>query len=151
MPALPAKLFSRRGNSGRMAAMTTEPAPFRILLVDDEPVIRELVTAMLEGAGVEVRCVDDGIKAVPEARAMKPDLVLLDIILPGLDGLSVLRLLRADPNLAATPIYMLTARARPTDHAAASKAGASGYIQKPFKGQALQELVHDLRRSARTR
>ena len=134
-----------------MAAMTTEPAPFRILLVDDEPVIRELVTAMLEGAGVEVRCVDDGIKAVPEARAMKPDLVLLDIILPGLDGLSVLRLLRADPNLAATPIYMLTARARPTDHAAASKAGASGYIQKPFKGQALQELVHDLRRSARTR
>ncbi|MBK9519002.1 MAG: response regulator [Anaeromyxobacter sp.] len=128
--------------------MPAPASPFRVLLVDDEPVIRELVQAMLEGGGVEVRCVEDGGKAVPEAIAYRPDLVLLDIILPGLDGLSVLRLLRADPSFATTPIYMLTARVRPTDHAAASRAGASGYIQKPFKGQALQELVEDLRRAA---
>lgn len=131
-----------------MAGMPSPASPFRVLLVDDEPVIRELVQAMLEGGGVEVRCVEDGGKAVPEAISYRPDLVLLDIILPGLDGLSVLRLLRADPSFAATPIYMLTARVRPTDHAAASRAGASGYIQKPFKGQALQELVDDLRRAA---
>jgi len=121
------------------------PSPFRILLVDDEPVIRELVQAMLEGGGVEVRCVDSGSRALPEAREFRPDLVLLDVVMPGLDGLAVLRLLRADPRLAATQVHMLTARSKPADHAAAEKAGADGYIEKPFRGQALQALVTTLR------
>jgi CheY-like chemotaxis protein len=128
-----------------MAGMTRAEVPFRVLLVDDEPVIRELVQAMLEGGGVEVRCVEDGAGALAEARAFRPDLVLLDIVMPGLDGLAVLRLLRADPRLARVPVHMLTARARPADHAAASRAGADGYIEKPFRGQALQELVASLR------
>ncbi len=131
-----------------MAAMAP-PAPFRVLLVDDEPVIRELVQAMLEGDGVEVRCVDGGARALQEVAASRPDLVLLDIVMPGLDGLSVLRLLRAEPAMASVPIHMLTARNRPSDRAAAEKAGADGYIEKPFKGQALQALVASLRRRAR--
>ncbi|MCM2334659.1 MAG: response regulator, partial [Anaeromyxobacteraceae bacterium] len=89
------------------------PAPFRVLLVDDEPVIRELVQAMLEGDGVEVRCVEGGARALKEAAAAPPDLVLLDIVMPGLDGLAVLRLLRAEPAMASVPIHMLTARSRP--------------------------------------
>lgn len=126
------------------------PAPlpsrsFRVLVVDDEPVIRELVSAMLEGGGVEVRTVPDGSRAVPEARRFRPDLVLLDIVLPGLDGIAVLRLLKTDPVLVGVPVYMLTARARPSDREAASRAGADGYIEKPFKGQALQALVARLR------
>jgi CheY-like chemotaxis protein len=125
--------------------MASAPTPFRVLLVDDEPVIRELVHAMLEGGGVEVRCVDSGARALQEAHAFRPDLVLLDIVMPGLDGLAVLRLLRADPQLGAVPVHMLTARSRPADHLAAEKAGASGYIEKPFKGQALQALVAALR------
>jgi CheY-like chemotaxis protein len=125
--------------------MAVPPSPFRVLLVDDEPVIRELVQAMLEGGGVEVRCIADGARALQEVRAARPDLVLLDIVMPGLDGLSVLRLLRAEPGLAGVPIHMLTARARPADHAAAELAGADGYIEKPFKGQALQALVARLR------
>jgi CheY-like chemotaxis protein len=129
-----------------MRRMAAPPPPFRVLLVYDEPVIRELVQAMLEGGGVEVRCLDDGARALKEVQAWRPDLVLLDIVMPGLDGLALLRLLRADPALALVPIHMLTARARPADHAAAEKAGASGYIEKPFKGQALQALVAGLRR-----
>ena len=124
------------------------PAPtFRVLLVDDEPVIRELVQAMLEGGGVEVRCVDGGGRALQEALAWRPDLVLLDIVMPGgLDGLAVLRLLRAEPALVGVAIHMLTARIRAVDRAAAERAGADGYIEKPFKGQALQDLVSTLRR-----
>jgi CheY-like chemotaxis protein len=131
-----------------MAPMAPPGTPFQVLLVDDEPVIRELVQAMLEGGGVEVRCVDSGARALQEAAARRPDLVLLDIVMPGLDGLAVLRLLRAEPSLAGVPVHMLTARVRPADHAAAEKAGADGYIEKPFKGQALQALVASLRQRA---
>lgn len=125
--------------------MAPPPTTFRVLLVDDEPVIRELVQAMLEGGGVEVRCVESGTRALAEARAYRPDLVLLDVVMPGLDGLAVLRLLKADPGLAGTAVHMLTARSKPADHAAAEKAGADGYIEKPFKGRSLQELVAALR------
>lgn len=128
--------------------MAGVPTPFRVLLVDDEPVIRELVRTMLEGGGVEVRTVAEGARALPEARAFQPHLVLLDIVMPGLDGLAVCRLLKADPALHGVAVHMLTARSRPQDHAAARKAGADGYIEKPFKGQALQELVASLRRPA---
>jgi len=133
-----------------MVGMPLPAPPFRVLLVDDEPVIRELVQAMLEGNGVEVRCVDGGVRALQEALASRPDLVLLDIVMPGeLDGLAVLRLLRAEPALAGVPVHMLTARVRPADRAAAQKAGADGYIEKPFKGQALQALVASLRGATR--
>ena len=125
--------------------MVTPPSSFRVLVVDDEPVIRELVQAMLEGDGVEVRCVDSGTRALAEARTFKPDLVLLDVVMPGLDGLAVLRLLKSDPALVGTDVHMLTARSKAADHAAAEKAGADGYIEKPFKGGALQELVAALR------
>jgi CheY-like chemotaxis protein len=125
--------------------MVTPPASFRVLVVDDEPVMRELVQAMLEEDGVEVRCADSGARALAEARAFRPDLVLLDVVMPGLDGLAVLRLLKSDPALAGTDVHMLTARSKPADHAAAEKAGADGYIEKPFKGGALQALVASLR------
>ena len=125
--------------------MVTPPETFRVLLIDDEPVIRELVQAMLEGDGVEVRCVDSGTRALAEARDYRPGLVLLDVVMPGLDGLAVLRLLKADPAMAGTEVHMLTARSKPADHAAAERAGADGYIEKPFKGGALQALVASLR------
>jgi CheY-like chemotaxis protein len=122
-----------------------EAKPFRILVVDDEPVIRELVSAMLEDDGVQVRCVADGTRAVAEGRAYRPDLILLDIVLPGMDGLTVCRLLKSDPSLGGTAIHMLTARSKAKDLAAAQKAGADGYIEKPFKAQALHALVAELR------
>ncbi len=117
----------------------------RILLVDDEPVIRELVEAVLEGDAVQLRWVAEGTRAVPEARRFRPHLVLLDVVLPGLDGFAVCRLLRADPALARVPVYMLTARARRVDHESAQRAGATGYIEKPFRAHVLQDLVSGLR------
>jgi DNA-binding response OmpR family regulator len=92
-----------------------------------------------------VRCVESGARALAEARAYRPDLVLLDVVMPGLDGLAVLRLLKSDPGLSDTAVHMLTARSKASDHAAAEKAGADGYIEKPFKAGALQALVAALR------
>lgn len=129
--------------------MAESASRFRILLVDDEPVIRELVQAMLEGDGVEVQCVPDGAQAIKEAQREAPHLVLLDVVLPGLDGFAVCRLLRADPALLTVPIYMLTAKVRPADHESARRAGASGYVEKPFKAEELQRLVGDLRKARR--
>lgn len=125
--------------------MTSPRSPFRVLLVDDEPVIRALVPAMLEGEGVEVRCVVNGAQALAEARRFRPDLILLDIVLPGLDGISACRLLKSDPELGEVPVHMLSSRARNAEHVAARKAGADGFIEKPFKAQHLQALVASLR------
>jgi CheY-like chemotaxis protein len=122
---------------------------FRILLVEDEPAIRELVQAVLEGDSVEVRCASDGPQAIKEAGRKTPHLVLLDVVLPGLDGFAVCRLMRASPALGEVPIYMLTAKVRPADHESARRAGASGYIEKPFRAQELQKLVGELRRARR--
>jgi CheY-like chemotaxis protein len=119
---------------------------FQILLVEDEAVIRELVKTMLTGTGVFVSSVDDGPQAIQMARVEpRPDLILLDIVLPRLDGISVCRILKSDPNTAAIPIYMLTAKVRTADKEAASAAGADGYLEKPFKGSELFSLVDRLR------
>lgn len=121
------------------------PDPFRILLVEDEPIIRELVRTMLEERGVEVTCTGDGALAVRKARELRPNLVLLDIVLPGMDGITACRFLRAEPFMEGVPIYMLTARVKPSDHEASHRAGADGHIEKPFKGTELMELVATLR------
>jgi DNA-binding response OmpR family regulator len=126
--------------------MPPQEPPFRVLLVEDEPVIRELVRTMLTGGPVEVECVSDGAECVKLARAKPYDLILLDIVLPGLDGISVCRLLKSDPHTTRTPVYMLTAKAKPKDVETATRAGADGYIQKPFRGAELMDLVEAQRR-----
>lgn len=122
---------------------------FRILLVEDEPAIRALVAEMLEETGVEVRCAARGAEAVRDARRHRPHLVLLDIVLPDLDGLAVCRLLRA--SLPEVPIHMLTARVRKADRESARKAGATGYIEKPFTSEQLLALVAHCRGRAPAR
>ncbi len=145
-PAIdPALLSAGRapGYHPRMAPPSDDP--FRILLVEDEPIIRELVRTMLEEQGVEVSCVGDGSQAVKRAREVRPSLVLLDIVLPGMDGITACRFLRAEPFMEGVPIYMLTARVKAQDHEASRRAGADGHIEKPFKGTELMELVQRLR------
>jgi CheY-like chemotaxis protein len=131
------------GYIDRMAAV-----PFRILLVEDEPLIRDLVKNMFADAAladVEVHSVADGTLAIQIARKSPPNLVLLDIVLPGLDGLATCRILRAQPTLASVPVYMLTAKVRHEDHEASRRAGADGHIEKPFRGRELVDLVLKLR------
>lgn len=122
------------------------PERLRLLLVEDEAFIRELVATLCAELGVEVVAVADGPAALRAAREHVPDLVLLDIVLPGLDGISVCRLLKADPPTRHVPVYMLSARVRDADRAAASRAGADGYLEKPFRAAALHALLARHRR-----
>ncbi len=120
-------------------------SPFRILVVEDEPVIRELVRSMLDDGPVEVETAGTGTEGLRRARESRFDLVLLDVVLPGMDGLTVCRMLKSDPATASVPLYMLTAKTRRSDLEAALAAGANGYIHKPFRGSELMELVERLR------
>jgi CheY-like chemotaxis protein len=115
--------------------------PFRVLLVEDEPVIRELVRTMLTTGEVQVECAQSGAEALKLAREKPFHLFLLDIVLPGMDGITVLRMLRADPATAQVPVYMLTAKQKSADIETAKRAGATGYIQKPFKAAELMALL----------
>jgi CheY-like chemotaxis protein len=119
--------------------------PFHILLVEDEPVIRELVRSMLAEGAVEVACAENGIEGLRLVKARPFDLILLDVVLPQMDGLTLCRLIKADVQTARTPLYMLTAKHKKADVDAATRAGADGYIQKPFRGAELLDLVTRLR------
>jgi two-component system, OmpR family, phosphate regulon response regulator PhoB len=121
--------------------------PFRILLVEDEPVIRELVKNMLSDGNVIVETATNGVEGLKLARSQEFDLILLDVVLPQMDGITVCRLLKADPKTALVPLHMLTAKARKADVDAATKAGANGYIYKPFRGAELMDLVDALRKA----
>jgi DNA-binding response OmpR family regulator len=132
--------------------MAAEPqAPFHILLVEDEPVIRELVSSMLSDEAVDVVCAADGLEGLKLAKSRTFHLILLDVVLPQLDGVSVCRILKKDPATARVPIYMLTAKAKKADMETATAAGADGYIQKPFRGTELMALVDRLRSGTETR
>lgn len=128
--------------------MSTEPKAFRILLVEDEPVIRELVKNMLSDGAVTVECAGNGVEGLKLARTQPFDLILLDVVLPQMDGITVCRMIKGDPSTAAVPLYMLTAKAKKVDVETATKAGADGYIQKPFRGAELMDLVERLRNAA---
>lgn len=121
--------------------------PFRILLVEDEPVIRELVKSMLSDGNVVVETATNGVEGLKAARTQEFDLILLDVVLPQMDGITVCRMLKADPKTSGVPLHMLTAKARKSDVDAATKAGANGYIYKPFRGAELMELVESLRKA----
>jgi two-component system alkaline phosphatase synthesis response regulator PhoP len=121
----------------------------RILIVDDEPKIVRLVRDYLEQAGFGVSVAGDGSEALMRARTEHPDLVVLDLGLPGLDGLDVTRTLRAGSNL---PIIMLTARDDETDRVLGLELGADDYVTKPFSPRELVARVRAiLRRHASAR
>jgi DNA-binding response OmpR family regulator len=115
-----------------------------ILVVDDEPPILELVRFTLEDEQIRVLEADDGVKALEAALAARPDLILLDVQMPRLDGLEVCRRLRADASLAGTRIVMLTAAGQDADRARGLAAGADEYLTKPFSPLALFTLVRSL-------
>jgi CheY-like chemotaxis protein len=122
---------------------------FQVLLVDDEPVIRELVRTMLTTGTVQVDVASDGVECLRAAKTRRFDLFLLDIVLPGnLDGIALCRMLKSDPMTCKAPIYMLTAKAKQSDIETARRAGADGYISKPFKGAELMDLVDNLERQS---
>jgi two-component system alkaline phosphatase synthesis response regulator PhoP len=104
----------------------------RILVVDDDREVVRLMRAYLEQAGYEALLAYDGETAVHILRRERPDLLLLDLMLPGRDGLSITRFVRSDPVLAAMPIIMLTARIEDTDKIVGLEMGADDYVTKPY-------------------
>ena len=115
-----------------------------ILIVDDEPPILDLVRFTLEDADVRVVEASDGVEALALARRVRPDLILLDVHMPRLDGLEACRQIRREPALARTPIVMLTAAGQEADRARGREAGADEYLTKPFSPLALLALVEAL-------
>ena len=105
----------------------------RILVVDDDRQIARLVASYLERAGFETVSAYDGESAITVARATVPELVVLDVMMPGRDGLSVMEALRAEPRLAAVPVILLTARVATDDRLQGFAAGADDYVTKPFQ------------------
>jgi two-component system phosphate regulon response regulator PhoB len=109
----------------------------KILVVDDEPEAVELVEFNLKQAGFEVLTAIDGSEAVRKARSAAPSLVVLDLMLPEIDGLEVCKMLRRDPATAAIPIIMLTAKAAEIDRVLGLELGADDYLTKPFSPREL--------------
>lgn len=110
----------------------------RILVVDDDPALAEMLGIVLHNEGLEVTHCADGSTAVQAFRDSKPDVVLLDVMLPGIDGVEVCRRIRAE---AVTPIIMLTARTDTVDVVLGLESGADDYVNKPFKPQELVARV----------
>lgn len=113
------------------------PVKAKILVVDDEPEAVELVEFNLKQAGYEVATAADGAEALKKTRALLPSLVVLDLMLPEMDGLEVCKMLRRDPATADVPIIMLTAKAAEIDRVLGLELGADDYLTKPFSPREL--------------
>ena len=120
-----------------------------VLVVEDEPDIRALIVHHLTRDGFRCRIAADGLEALAQLRASAPDLVMLDLMLPGIDGLEVTRRLRAEPAWAALPIIMLTAKADEVDRVVGLELGADDYVAKPFSPKELLARVRAVLRRAR--
>ncbi|PVA10467.1 two-component system response regulator [Pelagivirga sediminicola] len=116
----------------------------QVLLIEDEPNIIEAISFILSRDGWQVRSHSGGQDAMDVVRARKPDLIILDVMLPGRSGFDLLADIRADPQIAATPVLMLTARGQRKDREMAERAGASLFMTKPFSNAEMLEAVRSL-------
>jgi DNA-binding response OmpR family regulator len=115
-----------------------------LLIAEDDPDIRELISFRLTAAGHSVTAVEDGPSALDAAGQVAPDLVLLDVMMPGLSGIDVCRALRARPESADLPVILLTARSQEADVQAGFRAGADDYMTKPFSPRELVSRINAL-------
>jgi two-component system phosphate regulon response regulator PhoB len=114
-----------------------------ILIVEDEPALRRFLELLLRRGGYDVSLAQDGVEALARAEEATPALVLLDLMLPRMDGLEVCRRLRARPETGAVPIFILTARASAEAKEESLAAGADEFILKPYNPQDLMKRIHD--------
>jgi DNA-binding response OmpR family regulator len=112
-----------------------------VLIVDDDPLLVSLVQHKLKSRGYTVVTATDGASGLERARTLKPDIIVLDIMMPVLDGRSTLLRLREDPQFSKTPVVMLTARGREDDIVDLLQHGASDYLVKPFSPEELAARI----------
>ena len=115
-----------------------------VLICDDEEVLRSLIRASLDGTEHTIVEARDGDEALERARTTNPDVILLDMMMPGRTGLDVVRELRTEPHLAETPVIMLTARTQAVDREAAAEAGATRFLPKPFSPMDLLSVLDEV-------
>ncbi len=116
----------------------------KVLVVDDEPDVLLLCRVNLEFEGYNVVEASDGEMAMEVVRAERPDVVLLDVMMPKMDGWQVLAAIKADPELKDTPVVMLTAKVQDQDQIRGWSSGAAEYITKPFSPLALSQVIQDV-------
>ena len=116
----------------------------KILVVDDENYILHILDFSLGAEGYEVITAEDGEEAVRKCRDERPDLVVLDVMMPKMDGFEACRAIKRDGELAGTPVILLSAKARDVDQKQGYEAGADDYITKPFSPGRLVDRVHGL-------
>ncbi len=116
----------------------------KILIADDRAEVVELVRVTLEGEDYQIVDASNGKEALKKVRLEKPDLVLLDVVMPKMDGFEVCRKLKKDPETQEIPIIMLTAKAQKVDKEKGREVGASDYITKPFSPSALLTKIEEI-------
>jgi DNA-binding response OmpR family regulator len=119
----------------------------RVLITEDEPNIVESLTFILQRAGYEVSAVLDGEAAVRRLRSDPPDIMILDIMLPKMNGFEVLKLIKTDPALKSLPVVILTAKGQAHDRQLAEQIGADAFVTKPFSNRDLIQQIGLLRRA----
>lgn len=127
--------MAERGESG-MAS--------HVLLIEDEPNIAEAIRFILSRDGWQVSMLMDGIGAAEAVQTEKPDIVILDLMLPGCSGLEVVQAIRANPETQAVPVLMLTAKGQGRDREAAERAGVNRFMTKPFSNADILASVREL-------
>ncbi len=115
-----------------------------VLVIEDEPNISEAISFILSRDGWRVSTHSNGLDAVAAVQSRRPDLVILDVMLPGRSGYDILRELRADADLGRLPVLMLTARGQASDRSLAEEIGASRFMTKPFSNAEVLEAVNDM-------
>jgi two-component system alkaline phosphatase synthesis response regulator PhoP len=116
----------------------------RALIADDDKYVRHLVRILLETEGIECHEAEDGFEALSTARELHPDVIILDVMMPGLDGYKICRMLKFDEDCSDIPIIMVTSRDQPIDKETGYYTGADLYITKPFDQEELISTVKHL-------
>jgi DNA-binding response OmpR family regulator len=127
--------------------MDTKLPAKSILVIDDEPSIGRVVQFKLQQEGFKVRVATDGLEGLAYIKEEKPDLILLDLMMPGMDGFEVCRRLRAVPETVTTPVIILTARGQEMDRIRGVELGVLDFFTKPFSPQKLLERVKEVFKS----
>lgn len=123
---------------------STQAPPRRVLIVDDDPLILDVLTTILDLEDLAVRSAEDGEAALRALGAEVPDVVVCDVMMPGIDGLEVCRRIKTDPATAHVPVILLTARDRAEDRAAGEAAGCDAYLTKPFSPLDLIDTIAEV-------
>ena len=148
-PEDPGRVTLRAMASASSMAALVDPALPTVLVVEDDPANRALLTALLERAGYRAVTATDGPSGLAAAIELAPDVLLLDVGLPGMDGLAICRRLRADPRTVTLPVVLLTGRTSVDDVVAGLDAGADDFLAKPFHEAELLARLRSARRQAR--